>query len=144
MKIRLLVLIIPILFSCKSILTKFNPKIGNSEYAILSFNPNEKYPIFANSKPTELTHEEILEIEKIIFFEISGYISQRVYHRQYVAAINEYGEKVIWINFLDAEDMDPNWNTYIVKVYDGGDSFFQLKVNLTKGTYYDFRVNSTA
>ena len=144
MKIRLLVLIIPILFSCKSTLTKINPKIGNSEYAILNFNPNEKYPIFPNSKPTELTHEEILQIEKIIFIEISSYISKRIYHRQYVAAINEYGEKVVWVNFLDAEDMDPNWNTYIVEVFDGGDSFFQIKVNLTKGTYYDFRVNSTA
>lgn len=65
------------------------------------------------------------------------------YNRQFVFALNDKGEKIAWINcFCKSQESDfKNWNTNVVMVKDGGNCFFNAKVNLTLNTYTEFNVN---
>ena len=117
-------------------------KIGDSEYVILKFNSFEKYPIFENATATKLNKEDIIRAEEIIKDKISYNLSQNKYKRQYVAAINDKGEKLIWVIFFYSEDASSNWKSAIFGAYDGGNYFFQIKVNLKRNTHYDYRENT--
>jgi hypothetical protein len=147
-----LTFIIPVLFLlsfCKGVSTINSPEIGDSKYAILPFNPNEKYPIFKNAKPAELSHEEILDIEKIISAKISQTIKNHNnrgneishYSRQYVAVINANNEKEVWIQFYCGTVTDKELKTEVLRISDGGDCVFRIKVNLEKKIYYDYSEN---
>ncbi len=149
---------IAILFSCEQ------NKISGNEYTIIGFNPSENYWIFENAQPTDLTRSEIELIEKIISERVSksirNYTDELIkynsdskskpennaysYFRQYVPAINQEGEKVVWINFFCERKHFEKWKTKIVNVRDGGNCFFNLKVNLSKKEYYEYRQNSVA
>lgn len=160
MKIRLLLLFTLILsLSCEE------NKINGNEYTIIDYKPEGLYSFFGKAKSTTLTHDEIEHIELIIQDVVSSIIdhhnSERKkylskfpdkkflseyaeYFRQYVPAINEYGEKVIWINFFCGKPKTDGWKNGIVDVRDGGDCYFNLKVNLTTQKYYDLSINSDA
>ncbi|MFI1770261.1 hypothetical protein [Thalassobellus citreus] len=62
------------------------------------------------------------------------------YKRQYIPVINDNGEKEVWVNLFCTTE-NTNWRNEIVKVYDGGNCYFNLKINLTKNNYFDFFVN---
>ena len=144
-------------------------KVTESNFTILQFDQNW-YWIFKNVKPTELTQAEIDEIEQILKnviaennqnqkenlknhneeypkyqltetgFELD---LNRGYYRQYVPVINENGEKEVWINFF-CSIMKDNWKTDLLMVRDGGNCFFNIKVNLTKKESSDLRINGSA
>ena len=150
---------ITLLFSCE------DNKIGGNEYTIISLNKTEKHQIFDDVKPAKLTYEEIIEIEKIIQQRVTKTISDHnseltefyakfpnkqfpsdltEYYRQYIPGINSDGEKVVWINFFCGKPKTKSWKTNIISVRDGGNCYFNLKVNLSKKKYYDYRVNGIA
>jgi hypothetical protein len=60
-----------------------------------------------------------------------------------VAVINKDNEKIIWVNCfnINSSFTFDYWKKQIVQVFDGGDNFFNLKINITKKYYYDFLVN---
>jgi len=146
-----------LVISCKSIRNKSNiGKIGTSDYYILQFEPDEKYPIFKNAKPTKLTHEEILATERIIKSQVKKTTaewradtnnkydeSEYQYDRQYVAAINENGEKLIWINFFCDETTVEFYDLRKeqTNIADGGKCYFRIKVNLAKKEIIGYRFN---
>lgn len=68
------------------------------------------------------------------------------YYRQFVGAIDENGNKIIWVNCFYKSELGTfkEWKDKIVYVEDGGNYFFNVKVNITKNTYTDFRVNGNA
>jgi hypothetical protein len=68
------------------------------------------------------------------------------YNMQFIGAITENGEKIIWINsFCKKEESSfKEWKTKIFGVADGGNCFFNVKINITKNTYYDLMVNGNA
>lgn len=70
-------------------------------------------------------------------------INLKNYKRQYVVVMNDYGEKVVWINCF-CGDFDFNWKKTVIIVMDGGNCFFNLRINLTKGEYYLLMVNGQA
>jgi len=142
--------------------------IDTSVIAILPYDTTQ-YRVFENSKPTELTNDDLLKIETVLnkciidynpeqerqFKEINDkhpeykldknnfIIELERYRRQYVAVINTKGEKEVWINcFCGAGSQ--NWKTYLILVEDGGNCFFNLKINLTTGQYYELMVNGDA
>jgi hypothetical protein len=145
------IFITSLLFSCKGIFHSEveQPKISGTEYAIFTFNPNEKYLLFKDSKPTTLSQEEIFEIEKIVGAKITEIITNHnkknkiadTYVRQYVAAINGNGEKVVWVNIFCNSLTDTEWKKGIIDIADGGDCAFNLKVNMNKKTFYDLIIN---
>lgn len=60
-----------------------------------------------------------------------------------MAALNKKGEKEVWINCF-CVDVRRDWKKQIVEVYDGGNCFFNLKINLNKSQYYELSVNGEA
>ncbi|QHT65901.1 hypothetical protein GXP67_04070 [Rhodocytophaga rosea] len=140
--------------------------IDSSRIAILSL---EGHSSFANSKPATLTGKDLETIEQILQQVLKVYnpnekkqyeqikkqnpeskirednfvINLNRYKRQYIAFLNEKGEKEVWINCF-CGDIDRNWQNEIIFVRNGGNCFFNLKVNLNRGKYYELRVNGEA
>ena len=122
-----------------------------------------------NVKTTELTQLDLLEIEYILTNCIAEYnvlqkqefdklqtenpdwnydinqfiIDLKKHKRQYVAIFNSTGEKEVWINCF-CDTWNKNWRKSIAIVCDGGNCYFQLKINITQKKYYDFYVNGHA
>jgi hypothetical protein len=67
-------------------------------------------------------------------------LTKEKYKRQYVAVTNKNGDKEVWINFLCQTYAD-DWKTSIKLVQDGGNCYFNLKINLTREKCYDLSVN---
>jgi hypothetical protein len=123
-------------------------------YAILKFDTLPGYIFDKSYKPAELTVFDINKIENLIneavkkhnkeankYFQIKN---PSRYYKQFIAVTNSKGEKEIWVNCFCEADHFTYWKKSIVSVLDGGTCFFQLKINLTKNTTYDFGVNGVA
>jgi hypothetical protein len=139
--------------------------------SIISILPYDTtlYWIFKDCNKTELSTLELEDIENIIMKCIDEYNSEQEkqfteinnvhpeykfekkdfiidlkrYKRQYIAVTNKIGEKEVWINFF-CETMKMNWKEDIVVVMDGGNCFFNLKINMTTKKYFDLTVNGAA
>ena len=68
------------------------------------------------------------------------------YNQQYVGAVNENGDKYLWVNLFckTEESYFKEWKTKLVFAKDGGKCFVNVKINLTKKTYEEFNVNGDA
>jgi hypothetical protein len=81
-------------------------------------------------------------------FNISNFmIDMSTYRRQYMLVTNNKGERVVWCNFFcdgipAYENFD--WQHKALGGHGGGNCFFNFKVNLSTGKYYDVWVNSEA
>lgn len=64
------------------------------------------------------------------------------YKRQYVGILVG-GKHILYINFF-CDDFGMDWKQREVMVKDGGDCYFNIKVNLDTGECYDFFVNGEA
>ena len=60
-----------------------------------------------------------------------------------MAIFNHKGEKEVWINGF-CNTWDKNWKTEIILVHDGGNCYFNLKINLTSGECFEISVNGYA
>lgn len=144
----------------------YNFKLSDSDYTILDYKKDWDW-MFKNARPTELSQKELSEIETIIEFAVkenndqqkvklekhnqglpstvrkrTGFeITLDSMKRQYVPIMNVKGEKEVWINlFCDAAGFD-TWKYTLMLAEDGGNCFFNLKVNLQTKSYYDLRIN---
>ena len=142
--------------------------VDTSVVAVLPFDTTQ-YWVFKDSKPTDLTNDDFVKIETILNNCINDYNSDQErqfkeinhkhpeykldkknfiieltrYKRQYVAILNSKGEKEVWVNcFCGAGNQ--NWKNNLIFVLDGGNCFFNLKINLTTGKYYELMVNGDA
>ncbi len=166
----LILLVIVFEFSEVNSQTMINEKlnIDNSKVVILEFKPND-YWIFKKATSIKLNNNEISKIEKTLHKIVENYnfdqrqkfkeyqtknpngtlkLSQLTidlsnYKRQYIAVKNEKGEKEVWINML-CHDLLGKWQTEIVDVCDGGNCYFNFKINLTKNIYYELMFNGVA
>jgi hypothetical protein len=132
--------IIFLLVSCKTSQKQIEVDALN-HYTIIPYNPNAKYRLFEDAKPTSLTFEEMMELEDIIEPKIKKNLEQHKYYRQYVAAENSNGEKLVWINFFCESLYATDYVVNIMSAADGGNCIFQVKVNLTKKDCYYYREN---
>lgn len=93
------------------------------------------------------TEEDVRAAEKIIKSYIKKaapdvYRKLSRYKRQYVGYINKKEEKIIWINcFISGEE---DWDKDLIFVMDGGNDFFNVKVNLNTKQAFGFFVNGEA
>ena len=144
--------------------------LNRADYTILKYN-SENYWVYRNAKPTDLNSAELLEIESILNQAISdnnkvqaenlkkgneanpenkrtetGFeLSLENYQRQYVPYINSSGEKEIWINFRCGKHKTNKWKTELLPpVTDGGNCYYQIKINLSKKSYSDLHINGYA
>jgi hypothetical protein len=110
----------------------------------------------SNGKNFTPTENDILLVEKLLrknldtvksFDNQNKLIKRKLKHywRQYFGYINEKGERIIAINGLWKNlDFTPNWLKNIVIVLDGGDDYWQIKINLDKLELFEFDVNGVA
>ena len=76
-------------------------------------------------------------------FKLNDFIiSLEKYKRQLIPVINAKGEKEVWVNcFRASANEHPYWKKTVVFVNDGGNYYFNVKINLTTKKYYALRVN---
>ena len=79
--------------------------------------------------------------------------SLKSYYRQYVCYTETNGDSIAFINAFLKIDFLPlpgdvrkrdDWQYYLIRVQDGGEFYWHIKVNLTKKNYYKFTVNGDA
>jgi hypothetical protein len=142
-------------------------RLDTSQFTIINYD-NTKW-IFENCKSTTLSSKDLDNIDSLVekcieeynpkqkeyykemnakypkydFKEESFLINLKKYKRQYVAVVNKKGEKEVWINCF-CETWNSDWKKEIMMVDDGGKCFFNLKINLSKLSYYQLRVNGEA
>jgi hypothetical protein len=142
--------------------------VDSSVVAILPFDSNH-YWVFKDGKPADLTNDDFRKIETILNKCVNDYnpdqerqfkeindkhpeyeldkknftIDLTLYKRQYIAILNSKGEKEVWVNcFCGAGSQ--NWKKNLILVLDGGNCYFNLKINLSTGQYYELTVNGDA
>ena len=138
--------------------------VDTSVIAILPFESVQNLG-FIDGKPTDLTNDDLLKIETILNKCIEDYnpeqerrfkeindkhpeyeldkknfiIDLTRYKRQYVAVLNYKGEKEVWVNCFCSGS-----GGWLVSVLDGGNCYFNLKINLATEQYFDLMVNGDA
>ena len=138
-------------------------------YTIMEYK-TEWWWIFKNAEPAELNSIELKKVDSLINIAVTENNDKRQhfvdvvnshlerkgmektgfeldlkrYKRQYVTVLNESGEKEVWINFFCSHNENFDWEKELVIVADGGNCYFNLKVNLTTGEFYDLRINGVA
>ena len=130
------------------------------DFVILHYEPNDKWVhelLFKNEVPADLSEVDLENINKILQVAINHYntdlkksrekdIDLSKYNRQYIAVLNENGEKEVYVNCFKNRQVrkDEHWKSDLYIVVDGGSDFFKVKINLTRLFYYDFSVNGYA
>ncbi|WP_189606405.1 hypothetical protein [Salinimicrobium marinum] len=144
--------------------------IEDSLYSVVKYKQEMLYP-FENGEPTDLSLAEIKNVEEILeravkennelqkealknrnaenpenkWTETGFELETENYYRQYVPIINGKGEKEVWVNLSCREFHTKNWRSELLPpVADGGNCYFNLKINLTQKSYRDLRINSHA
>ncbi len=144
--------------------------IPDSLYSVVKYKREMSHP-FENGESTDLNVEELKTVEEILkravnennqiqkdalqkqnaenpgnkWTETGFELETENYYRQYIPIINEKGEKEVWVNLSCKEFHDENWkNELLPPVEDGGNCYFNVKINLIQKSYRDLRINSHA
>jgi len=146
----------------------FDESLDTSMVVILPLDTTHSW-IFKNVKQAELTSNELSLIENILTnciqeynkkeklefrqlqsketdaqFNINDFIIDlNKYKRQYIAVINSNGEKEVWVNCF-CNSFDKDWRKQRIIVKDGGNCYFNLKINIETKKCYDFMANGSA
>ncbi|MES2849284.1 MAG: hypothetical protein V4685_09515 [Bacteroidota bacterium] len=168
MTLRFYISILPIVFCLTSVITSCrqtsndkkearvkiksirNHNIDTVTTAVISFAPSS-YPFDNTNKSAELTEDDFNNIDSLLVECVDDYnnsldkehkgwaidLNSHNYKKQVVAIMNKNGEKEIWVNCF-CKTPDNSWKTNIRFVSDGGNCYFNLKINLGKKKFYAF------
>ncbi len=137
-----------------------NNILDTSKYAIINSKESASFAFDSSYSSVDLDEQDCIEIKKLLFQGIQEYnsslksknleyfgIDTMKYHykMQLIPVLNKKGEKEVWINAFCSEEVMPmHWKTESIFVKDGGNCFFNLKINLTKQKIYYIHVNGYA
>ncbi|TGE28830.1 hypothetical protein [Hymenobacter metallicola] len=98
------------------------------------------------NKAAEADYADMQKAHPEIPFRKENYVIDLArYRKQLVVNVNSQGAKIVWVNCFCGDEADfPYWKKRIVDVTDGGNCFFNVRLNLTKGTWEDLRTNGVA
>jgi hypothetical protein len=143
----------------------FKNILDTSKFAILSFETSGKIGFNKNYSPATLSDSDLLGLDVLIYQSIQKYNSglkkesfqyrgidtvKFHYKMQIIPALNHKGQKEIWINGFcshwngSLEPFRKDWKKQLVSVKDGGNCYFNFKINLATKKYYAFSVNGYA
>ena len=121
-----------------------------SDFALFTYNPKH-YSYFSDSiKPYDLNKEDLITIDSLLakcIAENNGIGRKKdEYFKQCTAIINSRNEKEVRIYCLCKKHFfkKEEYQYQIIRVNDGGDCFFSVKMNLTRRKYYDLHINGLA
>lgn len=95
----------------------------------------------------DLTNEDLIKVESILkscVKETDLEFKLTDYFKQCIAVRNKNNEREVWINLLCNPRDVQKLRYFIIETNDGGDCYFNVKLNLDKGECYDLRVNGDA
>ena len=132
-----------------------------SKTAIIPLLRKSNYPFDNSYRAASLNQQDITNIDSLLIISVVDFnnslsedsqrwsidLKENNYRKQLVVAMNNKGEKEVWVNcFCDSfyKYWRNTWKSEIVMVMDGAQCYFQFKINLTTKKVYEFRVNSTA
>jgi hypothetical protein len=127
--------------------------------SMITFDRSDYWLFDSTSKPSILTNADILEVERLFNEAVAEYNSKLKsgdnklyfsidfmkykYRRQYVCVTSKDRQKEVYINCF-CETMGVDWKNKLIQVEDGGNCFFNLKINLNTKRYFDIFVNGYA
>lgn len=120
-------------------------KINKGKIALIEYDKNWIFP-FKNAEPAQLNDTDFKEIERLLIECISKsneLLPLKRYYRQYVVVRNENGEKEVYVNFMcELVSLDfADWKKELIDISDGGNCYFNVKINLSSKTYYNLIIN---
>jgi len=135
-----------------------NIEIDTSKTAIIPFDKKGNYPFDNSFNPTTLAQEDIKSIDSLLIACVTDYnnsldkahkewsidIKKYNYQKQIIAVTNKKGDKEVWVNCFCQTWDNNNWKTEILLVHDGGNCYFNFKLNLVTKKFYDLGVNGEA
>ena len=133
-------------------------QVDTSKTAIIPFDKKGNYPFDNSFKPTTLTQDDIISIDSLLTACVTDYnnsldkdhkewsidLKKYNYRKQIIAVTNKKGEKEVWVNSFCHTWYNNNWKTEILLVHDGGNCYFNFKLNLVTKKFYDLGVNGEA
>ncbi len=149
--------------SCKNSDRKIN-ELGLDQRSTLLINSEyntwikEQYKLEKwepNSMDIEAAHDLIeIAIKDNKFNFLAKPIKQnfKKYYRQYIPYINKNGDRIIEVNAfckipeypVDGDIKSMDWEKKYVNIMDGGECYWQIKLNLDQMKYFDLNINSNA
>ena len=135
-----------------------NIQLDTAKTAIILFDQKGNYPFDNSFKPASLTQDDIVNIDSLLIACVNHYnnsldkdhkersidLKKHNYRKQLIVVTNKKGEREVWVNcFCDTWGSD-KWKTEIIMVKDGGNCYFNFKINLANKKYYDLGVNGIA
>lgn len=134
-------------------------EVDTIKIAVLPFIPEMNFPFDSSHKAATLTPMEFKTIESLLITCVNKYnyslykkdrqwmsidLEKTNYGRQIIAVINQKGEKEVWVNCFCTTPGDERWKSDILFVADGGNCYFNFKINLRTKRYYNLIVNGEA
>lgn len=145
-------------FVCLILVLCTNAQNGSKQFVeskcvVLKWDKSYNW-IFSSVKSSTLTDSEIKQVQDLLkravldHNEKTKFVAEKIpsnksYYIQLLPVINGKGQKEVWINCFCSVDGN-KWKNEICLVKDGGNFFFNLKINLTLKTFYAFMVNGYA
>jgi hypothetical protein len=144
--------------------------LDSLDFSILKYDTSYHYIFPSTFEAIDLSSEEIIECEKLLRNYVLNYNAEATkrfeemtkkypavkfdikeftldleeYGRQYMAGLSIEGNKIVYVNcFCHPEEFEYR-NQELVDVCDGGNCFFNFKVDLKKRKVFDFRENGVA
>jgi len=149
---KIAVAIICVLIFNGTIAQKNNLFTDPYRYVILKYS---EHPVaFSKGSPATLNQTELATLSKLLNSVCEKHNSEthnadfqikslRKYYFQLVPVKNQKGETEVWVNALcDISHYD--WKKKVMMVMDGGNCYFNIKINITKGTNEILMVNGYA
>ena len=106
---------------------------------------------------SSLTKSDILVIETLLSKSVRNYnnshdrkrwrkpiidLQNGKYARQLMLSLNSKGEIIVWVNCIcRRQGQNSDWRKGLISADDGGNCYFNLKINLTTKEYFDLSVN---
>ena len=139
--------------------------LSQSDFAILT-NKNAMEFLPKNSTISTLSETELKIVMELTESSISKYNQEvsesftkngegkyvkshkikklKNYRVQYIPYINESGEKEVWINGFCSDFGAENWKNEVVFVFDGGNCYFEIRLNLKEKSCIEIGINGYA
>ena len=147
------------------VLSPPQPKEDTSNFSVIRFSKSNHFMFDKSYKPTSLSKTEIQALQMLLekfvaehnaFLKMDTTLNSldlnldlRQYKRQFIPALNQKGEKEVFVTCICLEDIPGlirskiNWRKDVFKMNDGGKCYFLLFINLNTKQYRNFTVNGT-
>ena len=143
-------------------------KVDSVKYVVLSISKLRSKDFFKGRQDAALVRNDFFIINKLVHDAVESYnVKQKTvydsrykkllgkniykeqffinlpkYRRQYFCSLNNKGEKIVWVNcFCETKDY---WKISEVFVFDGGNCYFHMLINISTGQVSEFGTNGVA